>query len=76
MKQISRKGQRMNDITLDWETADSITKLVLKDQLNMLNDSIQSLLLLPELEKYQRNDLQHQIATRHHMIAICEYFGC
>jgi hypothetical protein len=65
----------MDDIKLDSEIADSIALTVLKQHMDLINDQIAELLKIENLSDVRKDDLNYDIALKHHMTAVIEYFG-
>jgi hypothetical protein len=65
----------MNDIKLDGEIADSIARTVLEQHMELINSQITELLHTENLSDVRKDDLSYNIALRHHLSAVMEYFG-
>lgn len=71
-------SNEVEGLTIDWETADRITVLNLKDYVKMLTENVENLESLMEqgdLADYQKQDYMDNISTLKAIKKVLEYFG-
>ena len=70
--------KKQEGLTIDWETADRITVLNLKDCLKMMTEDVEKLESLMNeegLAEYQQKDYMYNVGMLKAMKKVLEYFG-
>lgn len=70
--------QRTEGLTIDWETADRITILNLKDCVKMITENVEKLESLMDegdLAEYQQQDYMYNVGVLTAMKKVLTYFG-